>query len=290
MADGKGHAMPIDEGALPDLRPRIQRHQQLETDAFCEGCGYNLHGQIVERDERLGLMLCRCPECGRWHAAGKATTASSLWLARLAAVALGLWIIAVIFVTFWICFAFGAAQGIQIDRNTYVIRMAIDGREVEPDPRPGASGFVIRGTTQPSPDWNWMRTALRPEDWSIRPFWDILTGWLLDTIFGVVTGALLVTVMWHWPRRQYALVTLLPFVPAAFVLAMTLGEWDHQYDLVAGWVVRSVLAHAGVQGLSIGAGILLGRPIARGLVRMFIPPRPRQHLAFLWHADGKMMP
>ena len=31
-------------------------------------------------------------------------------------------------------------------------------------------------------------------------------------------------------------------------------------------------------------------PIARTLLRMFIPPKPRQHFAFLWAADGKTMP
>ncbi|MDB5300946.1 MAG: hypothetical protein JWO87_2609, partial [Phycisphaerales bacterium] len=42
----------------------------IHTDTFCESCGYNLHTQAVVRDERLGLLICRCPECGRWAAAG----------------------------------------------------------------------------------------------------------------------------------------------------------------------------------------------------------------------------
>jgi len=36
----------------------------VQTDTFCEGCGYNLHTQAVVREARLGILICRCPECG----------------------------------------------------------------------------------------------------------------------------------------------------------------------------------------------------------------------------------
>ena len=61
----------------------LQRHQQLHVDAFCTGCGYNLHGQPVTRDERTGIFLCRCPECGQYHAAGLGVTAASAWAAQV---------------------------------------------------------------------------------------------------------------------------------------------------------------------------------------------------------------
>ncbi len=50
---------------------------EVETDAFCSGCGYNLHGQIVTRDERLQILLCRCPECGRFSPAATLTSVSA---------------------------------------------------------------------------------------------------------------------------------------------------------------------------------------------------------------------
>ncbi|MEL7238537.1 MAG: hypothetical protein AAGK78_06720, partial [Planctomycetota bacterium] len=34
-------------------------------------------------------------------------------------------------------------------------------------------------------------------------------------------------------------------------------------------------------------GLLVGRPIGRLLMQFLIPPRPRQAMAFLWHADAK---
>src|SRR4029079_18116386 len=92
---------------LPPQRP-LARYTQLECDLFCENCGYNLHGQPVNRDERLGILLCRCPECGRFHPAGHRTTATSVWLSRLAAAFLALWVLIVVGVFVLAAIAFGA--------------------------------------------------------------------------------------------------------------------------------------------------------------------------------------
>lgn len=64
----------------------------IETDVFCGKCGFNLHTQKVWRDERLGIPICRCPECGAIDAAGRNTASSSLWLKRLALVGMILWL------------------------------------------------------------------------------------------------------------------------------------------------------------------------------------------------------
>jgi hypothetical protein len=40
-----------------------------------------------------------------------------------------------------------------------------------------------------------------------------------------------------------------------------------------------------IPGVAIGAWI--GRPIARLLLKILVPPKARQHLAFLWIVDGK---
>src|SRR5689334_10785837 len=145
---------------LPPLRPH-QRHQQMEADAFCETCGYNLHGQPVARDERLGLMLCRCPECGRFHAAGKATTGASLWLARVAAGAMGFWIFVVLFAVFWILMGFGAIQVVHIEELSYATMVADDGKEVEWGATGGGGyGLVYKGTTQPAPAYHRVRSLV----------------------------------------------------------------------------------------------------------------------------------
>ncbi len=55
----------------------------IQTDTFCDHCHYNLHGRPVTRDERLGILIMQCPECGAFLPAGHTTTASKPWLNRL---------------------------------------------------------------------------------------------------------------------------------------------------------------------------------------------------------------
>src|SRR3954470_4746813 len=115
---------------LPPVKP-AEKHARLETDTFCVECGYNLHSQAVERDERLGIFVCRCPECGAFHPAGTGITAVSTWMSRLATGLLIVWAIFVLHAIAWICFALGALPILHIDSFSYSAMVAPDGREVE---------------------------------------------------------------------------------------------------------------------------------------------------------------
>ena len=102
---------------------------------------------------------------------------------------------------------------------------------------------------------------------------------------------LLVAFVWHWPRRRYALVMLLPFAIAVCVVGIFyLTDGDDEYGGLRGWILSRSLRYAAVEAACFALGIWIGRPVARGLVRMFIPPKPRQHFAFLWRIDGKTPP
>ena len=281
----------------PDARPvaRLQRTGQIEVDTFCQECGYNLHGQGVVRDERLDLLVCRCPECGRFHAAGKSTSADSLWLSRVATLALALWVLVVLFAIFWLCIGLGAVDVVHIEEFSTRRNLAPDGREVQWTNVPGTGNMLVyKGTTQPVSGG--VRTV-RSADWPaepISPYWReqlIIGGTVLglsDLGLGLVSGTLLVTFFWHWKRSRYRLVLLLPFAVAAVVLSVMLLEDD--YEFIRGWAISRALMHASLQALFMYVGILIGRPVVRGLLRMFIPPRPRQLFAFLWRADGKTPP
>src|SRR5438093_4740973 len=94
---------------LPPLKPQ-EKHARLEVDVFCVECGYNLHSQTVVRDERLGIFVCRCPECGRFHPAGVGVTATTTWAARLATMLLAFWVLIVLFALFWVVIGLGAVQ------------------------------------------------------------------------------------------------------------------------------------------------------------------------------------
>lgn len=103
-----------------------------------------------------------------------------------------------------------------------------------------------------------------------------------------VGGVLLVSFLWHWPRRRYLAGLLLPMIAAGFLIIVYCRDPD--YENIRGWCVRCVLIQTAIQCGGIWLGVLLGRRIARTIVRVIIPAKPRQVLAFLWQVDGKQPP
>lgn len=47
-----------------DRTGRAVRTGQIQSDRVCTGCGYNLNGQLIVREEHYDLLIVRCPECG----------------------------------------------------------------------------------------------------------------------------------------------------------------------------------------------------------------------------------
>jgi hypothetical protein len=289
---------PVEQPAMP--LPPLQRHQQLEIDTFCTTCGYNLHGQPVTRDPQLGLFVCRCPECGQHHPAGVGVTAASVWSARLATALLALWVAIVVNAFIWISIGLGALTVSHIEMFTWTKLIAPDGREVEYMEVPASTGgggglwtTVYKGTTQPAVgQQRTVRTLEAPRSEDFRWRWRFMVmNAVLAGGTALLSGALLVVFIWHWPRRRYWLVMLLPFVIATFVAAIFyVTDTDDEYGAVRGWIVSRSMEYAALEAACFAVGIWIGRPAARGLLRMFIPPKPRQHFSFLWRIDGKTPP
>jgi hypothetical protein len=283
----------------PPLAP-LQQHQQLQVDAFCANCGYNLHAQPVTRDPRLGIFICRCPECGQHHPAGVGVTAASVWASRLATALLVFWVLIVLNAFFWTAVALGALVITHIEVFTTTEMVAGDGREVEyiqitaATPTTGTQWVpVYKGTTQPAAEFHRVRTRNVQADgdqrmWRSRYF---AFNVVMAAATALVAGVLLVVFLWHWPRRRYALVMLLPFLAGAGALAlMWVFDWEDAYRRLHGWMISCAAAYALFEAVFLLIGIAIGRPVARGLLRSFIPPKARQHFAFLWRIDGKTPP
>src|SRR5256885_10210974 len=267
----------------PAVRP-LERHAQLEVDHFCDACGYNLHGQDVTRDPHLGVLVCRCPECGKFHPAGAGSTATSIWLSRLATLALFAWVLIVLCGIFWIGVGFAALQGGYVDQMSW-------NKDVTPDGKPVEwlnDKNYIKGTNIVVNQVVSVRTTVRPTNDKPQWWWEQGPYVLGCVLLGVGAGVLWVVILWHWPRHRYAYAMLLPLLCAGIVLFVV--GIDDEYDHIRGWVVRTVLMIALFQAAMIALGLWIGRPLGRTVVRMLIPPRPRQFLAFLWYADGKKMP
>ncbi len=294
-------APPPPVSSAPVAPSAKERAVQLETDAFCVECGYNLHGQPVVRDERLNLLVARCPECGQFHPAGTGVTATKLWLQRVASLLLFFWVLVVIAVVVFACFGLGAVTFAHIDDTTYRQLMSADQKPAEWKQTAVSGGgmtyqVVRKGTTRPVINWKLYYTLEVPAGDDQTPWGNHHTATLFEravlagcaAALGVVIGMLLVVFLWHWKKRRYFIATLLPLAPAMFLICVfCLNE---EFSLIIHWATRIAIFYALWEGAWIGVGILVGRPIARGLLRMFVPPRPRQYLAFLWKVDGKSPP
>ncbi len=256
----------------------------VELDRFCTGCGYNLRTLPVHTHPATEILVIRCTECGKFQPANDATSVARPWLNRLSGIGLGVWmlLLAVVFIQLNVLqgvVSFGTLQELTTWR-------AVDGSDGN-NPRT----ITVNGTTitytgnirirgnktylpaprKPQPDDNLFMTLM------------IGSSFLLAFVAG--TGA--VVVFPHWPKVAYAAVGLtLPVVIGGIITY----AWSHEAPLLVGWGLRYTALHAGVQMLGGMTAVLVGRPVSRLVVRMFLPPGVRPRLAYLWHADGKPYP
>lgn len=108
----------------------------LQTDTFCAHCGYNLVTQAVLRDSRLEILVVRCPECGRFTAAGQGTSAAKVWLNRFATVMLGNYVLFLIVVFCAVTFFMGMIAYGHVTAFT----------EMRQDPTPLVQGRIVSYT------------------------------------------------------------------------------------------------------------------------------------------------
>ena len=127
-----------------------------------------------------------------------------------------------------------------------------------------------------------MRTDHKKDDYAFVAF---MHG--LSLVAGFVLALLAVVVLHHWPRWTFLIpVLLVPISAGLIVWLIWRAEAPHLLDWGTVYILTQAAAHL-AGGL---AGILFGRPLARLIVTLALPPRPRQVLAFLWLVDGKEPP
>lgn len=249
---------------------------QVQTDTFCAGCGYNLHTRPVMRDLRLGILICQCPECGRFSAAGQTTTAARSWLNRLATTLLTGWV-------FFLLLLFGLCS-LFLGMIAYGHLMeTVDYRQLSP---PYNSGQYVL------PRYYQFRYEIRhisadDRDEQTRHEW--AQGWLafFAALLGLITGMLFSSFLWHC-RGGLRLFGFLPVV-ASCAVAMVLWIGNPATEEIRVWGLLQMGEFFLIELIALGVGLLIGRRVARGLIRVLVPPKVRQHLAFLWITDGKVL-
>jgi len=245
---------------------------RLETDRFCDGCGYNLIMQAVRREPRTQLILCRCPECGRFHAVRDGTLARSVWLRRLGALATVAWILGVLAIGLSLAICQGVISYATLDELT-TYRPVSSQAAVN---RPPAGRYMSNVPYE---------RVVREEFRDYGIMMTFVYGGTLAT--GFVLTLMMAVAMYHWHRMAYVAVSAIVVGGAA---ALVLYIWRLDYPHLVVWATRMVVALAAVHLLGGVAGAYGGRPLARLAATLVLPPKPRQALAFLWLADKKLPP
>ncbi len=241
----------------------------VEVDRFCEGCGYNLHAQPVREDDRLTLLIVRCPECGRFHAAADQTLARRVWLRRFGVVLIGFWGLLVVAVYLLLQLAlFGIGMAVSEHATWWFVRR----------PR-----YAMQ--------YGWHETQVHEPS----QFFEFVVPTFFAALGAMAIGALCTAAatvfMPHWRRVGYTALAPIGPVLAACGYCMVLASYlDRPYtDLsVTGVVLAFALfALALISGL---LGALLGRPFARLAASIVLPRRLRVMFSYLWVVDGLTPP
>jgi hypothetical protein len=250
----------------PDQPPTSQPVGKIECDTFCAHCGYNLFSLAVTRDDRLDIPVVRCPECGKFHAAGIATGAGRLWLHRLAAFLLAAWISFLLLSLLAFAILCGCLDSLKIEpflqwhQNT---------------------GPVVPGA------FNWYYELRQPA--SAEEYWALWLGdRLVDSLaflLGSLAGLAFVSSLSHLKKRWTAALVCAPLAALGVVILIYYSDRTYYPDSMLPWFAQRFAFVLVLQCAGILAGARFGRPLARTTLRILLPRRLLQHLHFLWHAD-----
>jgi hypothetical protein len=284
--------------AEPELDPVLEFDRQpevafVETDRYCEGCGYNLRTQPVRREARTRVLLCRCPECGGFQPVREGITAGRAWLQRLGTLGLLLWIVTLLSV--W--FGLGAAQVgfaiIPLEELTRYRQVVIPAPPAQSQPAAGGATTTMTTTSGQritiTQSGTTTTTTYRREVREYYPYYRAFMALMHASSFGLgfLLTLIAVVVLHHWRRWGYLVSAV--FVSLATGL-LTWYVWSIECPHLLDWSEPIIARQSAAHLAGALTGILLGRPFARLLATLMLPGKLRQVLAFLWLVDGKRPP
>ncbi len=308
--------------APPSSGSRTEPTSAIIGDRACVKCGFNLHGQIVVRDPEYGLLVARCPECGT-AASLQEHPILGRWASRWAAMLAAVWLLVIVGLILFSGVVIGLISvGLATDAckpireriaTSFKEHLVAEQAAMTQEEFQTAYPNFISIASWPADQYPWV-TASWWEGQDAAAFlgngpldnydWRIAKTWIPFGLFTFTAGVFLAVTIAH--RRGFTLVLpalAIGSISAALVLLVT-GEdpvlsafsgtnWGGLVDLnglaalhAAGFAFVTVL----VQTAVIAAGLMVGRPLARLIVRALVPPRIRAPLGFLWSADRLPQP
>lgn len=285
------------------------RLAQLSGDRMCAKCAFNLNGQTVVREPHYGMLIVRCPECGA-AAALQEYPLLGRWASRLGYIVAGLWLGAMMLL--------GVLSAVAVWRQAESVEQRLGqplamrlqamwserlAEEQRKNPQNANLWYGKSGQ-------DWWNGLDRWEQfkalggWSGGIGWQGLLGLLPAGLCLGTLGAMMAVCTPHARGRGRLVIGLLVVgLGAIFMLLEWLGTraglWGGSFmpyyyyggvdrlDVLRPYLAPPCMVVCGVLYL---LGLWWGRMLTRWLVVVFLPPRMRGCLSFLWLADGKPLP
>ena len=322
-----GTPPPGDPSPGPAASAKPRRVGVLLGDRLCIKCGFNLHGQTIAREEHYDMLAVRCPECFTIASLQEYPTLGP-WAVRFGlvlALAWGFCIFITAFLTGLTYYA--SAEGVAgLATRPAARQIAIafeEYRQANLEPEESGTLYAADSYWVSNADESDHQAWVDPA-WLTKQNLDALTGnTFLDRFqlraFAAVLPFALGTAAWGvvWSvlllhRRLRLQLLVLGGIVSLSTALVVLSHWGSPtaWDGIGPWSTFN-WGWWGVQAQSIAArgygllpalltiaigfvamipGLLWGRMLVRGLVRLFLPPHLRGPLAMLWHVDGLPSP
>jgi hypothetical protein len=194
-------------------------------------------------------------------------TAARPWLNRLATLLLLIWIVLVVS---------GAAA---------IVYLQFACIAISPEKLIGWHHLPRSITDTPGYTGPHFKDVIRPMNRKRKKF---VAGVIAGSLgLGFVGAVFATVVLYHWPRQYYFILVLaVPVLMGIFAYCIwKIGTPNVIYSLLP-----LISANTIAQMLGGASGVILGRPLARLIIRVLLPPRLRPYLAFLWLVDGRQVP
>ncbi|MFK7959028.1 MAG: hypothetical protein AB8G96_00760 [Phycisphaerales bacterium] len=273
----------------------------IGADRLCVRCGYNLINQPIVRESTYDMIIARCSECGT-VAAVQEYPAVGRWANRFTAAGAVLWFLLVIATVAGGSALMATAAFATQDVQRWPFTRVLEGLHRADEPASFEDGnrsdTVFDWFSSQSPDSLRERVQQRKLDGDSRfdngpPLWFPA---LFFAIALAAIGTIGAVLLPNQGRRGLIVVGLaMTALSGGTLFLIDIAELDTSwfdysdvYYRLHGRRIMAITAVA-MSGVAI-AGLLIGRPVMRGLVRLGIPPRLRGPLAFLWTADGRPLP
>lgn len=293
-----------------------ERVSVLVGDRLCASCSYNLAGQPIVREPHYRLLIVRCPECGT-VASVQEYPLLGRWANRWAMALAGLWLLFLLLM--WLAtagalfgFCMGASTGASQEFGGFIDKQFEEYIALQQQTATTAAGMpTVLSTGQVRFSYGYYGPA------GFTPWWDTqnpaallqqaggfwraidlqaLLIWVPLALVAVATGVFWSVALMGRSRKAllaFGLVEMLAvgsFAAIAYYSWMVDGPswtWDAAMKVLGPRMMGLSLV---VTAAALAAGLMVGRPVARGLVRLFLTPRLRGPLATLWIADGLTPP